>query len=145
MLEGSRARIARLDRLGNVDQSFGTTTGASDDVTSVAVQPDGKVLVAGLFTEFNQNSHGRLVRLNVDGTVDNTFNDGGSGFNSVVNAIALQPDGKLIVAGSFTEYNPANANFLVRLNPDGTRDTGFAIGLGPDNRFAIALTGMAIS
>ena len=138
----TRTRIARLDRLGNVDQSFGTTTGASDDVTSVAVQPDGKVLVAGLFTEFNQNSHGRLVRLNVDGTVDNTFNDGGSGFNSVVNAIALQPDGKLIVAGSFTEYNQANANFLVRLNPDGTRDTGFAIGLGPDAQVrSLALTG----
>ena len=61
--------------------------------------------------------------------IDETF-PAGSGFNAGVTSIAQQSDGKLIVAGSFTEYNGEAAAGIIRLNLDGTRDTSFITGTG---------------
>ncbi len=112
-------------QIGAIDASFAPTgTGVSAQVNTVVVQPDGKVLIGGSFTSYNGTLRNRIVRLNVDGTLDLTFNPT-QGFNNDVNCIALQSDGKIIVGGKFTSYEGLNAGRYVRLNADGTRDASF--------------------
>src|SRR5438876_11293118 len=75
------------------------------------------------------------MRLNADGTRDTTFNAGGVGANNLVLAVAVQPDGKLVIGGKFTSYNgdAAASDRVMRLNADGTRDPSFnAGGAGAD-------------
>jgi uncharacterized delta-60 repeat protein len=121
--------VARLNSDGGFDGEFSTTTGFSDRVRAITVQPNGKILVGGLFTSYNGVSCNRIARLNLDGTMDTSFTIG-TGFNGDVNDIAIQSDGKIVVVGTFTTYNDDSSNGIVRLNSDGTRDTGFSIGTG---------------
>jgi hypothetical protein len=86
-------------------------SGLSNIGEAIAVQSDGKVLVGGQFGAFNEDggiSH--LVRLNTDGTVDTTFSANiGTGFDNDVQAIAVQPDGKILVGGVFSSLNGVTA------------------------------------
>ena len=68
------------------------------------------------------------------GLADNTFNAGSSGANAPIVTVGIQSDQKILIGGEFTTYNGASANYLARLNTDGTLDTSFAanIGSGPD-------------
>ena len=59
--------------------------------------------------------------------------DIGDGFNSVVNSVAIQSDGKILAGGSFTEFSGISQNSLIRLNSNGSKDTSFNIGSGPNN------------
>ena len=93
------------------------------------LQPDGKILLGGSFTIFNGSAANRIVRLNVDGSVDTTFVTG-SGFNSFPNDIQVQSDGKILIVGSFSTYNGATVNGIVRLTSIGTLDTTFVTGTG---------------
>src|SRR2546425_4292718 len=107
-------------------------SGTNDVVTALAVQSDGKIVVGGSFTSYNGDAAAsdKIMRLNADGTRDTAFNSGGAGANDQVRAVALQPDGKIIIGGAFTSYNgdaAANDN-IMRLNPDGTRDAPFNSG-----------------
>lgn len=132
-------RIVRLNPDGTKDTSFNIGTGFNNSVKTAVVQPDGKILVGGSFTSYNGLTQNDIIRLNPDGTKDASFNIG-SGFNSPVESITLQPDGKIIVAGSFTAYNGTTANRILRLNANGTKDASFDIGIGFDNSvFTIVL------
>lgn len=112
-------------QIGAIDASFAPAgSGVSGQVNTVVVQPDGKVLIGGSFTSYNGTTRNRIARLNVDGTLDMTFNPA-QGFNNDVNSIALQSSGKIIVGGKFTSYDGQNAGRYVRLNADGTRDATF--------------------
>ena len=122
-------RLLRLNSNGSVDGTFNIGTGPGSTVTCIEFQSDGKMLVGGYFTTFNGVTINRLVRLNTDLTIDNTFNIG-SGFNSDVETIAIQSDGKILVGGNFTSFNGITTNRLVRLNSDGSRDSTFNIGSG---------------
>ncbi len=79
---------------------------------------------------------GGLLGLNLesfaaDGTPDTTFSTNiGSGFNNIVNAVAVQSDGKIVVGGQFTTINGAGSNRIARLNADGTPDTTFSTNIG---------------
>ena len=102
---------ARADTVpGSLDTGFDPGTGLDTDlmlnlsVRAMAVQPDGKVIIGGVFTEVDGVGYNYLARLNADGSVDTSF-DIGTGANEVVNAVAVQPDGKIIVGGNFTELN----------------------------------------
>jgi uncharacterized delta-60 repeat protein len=64
---------------------------------------------------------------------DPTFNQDGAGVPGSVNAMAVQPDGKIIIVGSFSTYNGISRNRIARLNPDGSLDTTFDVGGGPVN------------
>jgi uncharacterized delta-60 repeat protein len=105
-----------------------------EDIYAVAVQPDGKILVGGMFTSFlAQLGKNYLIRLNADGTEDTAFSANAvvSGttakFNNTVRAIAVQPDGKILVGGEFTNYaTQTGKNYVIRLNSDGTEDTDFS-------------------
>jgi uncharacterized delta-60 repeat protein len=91
----------------------------------VKVQSDSKVLVGGDFTTFSSSSQNRLVRLNTNGTRDNTFNIG-TGFNNSVQIIYIDSNNKILVGGQFTQFNGVNKGGLVRLNQDGTLDPTFS-------------------
>ncbi|MEO1652180.1 MAG: delta-60 repeat domain-containing protein, partial [Bacteroidota bacterium] len=127
------ANIARLHRDGRVDTTFNPGTGTNDDVRTIAVQADGKILVGGKFTSFNSMAKIGFVRLNNDGSVDSTFNQG-TGFSSSgevqISDIILQPDGKMLVRGDFSAYNGVSRNGLARLNPNGSLDATFDPGSG---------------
>jgi uncharacterized delta-60 repeat protein len=130
--------VMRLNADGTRDTTFNAGgSGANDYVWGFALQPDGKILVAGNFFTYNGNpTSGRVMRLNTDGTSDTTFNANGLGANGSVSAVAVQPDGKIVIAGLFTSYNgdAAASDYVMRLNADGTRDTSFnPIGTGADN------------
>jgi uncharacterized delta-60 repeat protein len=124
-------RIVRLNSDGTRDTAFTTNngTGLNAGVESIAIQSDGKIVIGGSFTSFNVITVNRIARLNADGTRDTTFTTNtGTGFNGIPSAIVIQSDGKIVVGGDFTIFNGVTVNFIVRLNSDGTRDTGVAIG-----------------
>lgn len=96
--------------------------------TAVAVQADGKILVGGLFTRFDGLTRYRLVRLNLDGSLDTGFN--AFVMNGEVRAIHVLPDGKILIGGSFTALRAngsavtnTTVNRIARLNTDGSLDT----------------------
>lgn len=117
-------QIARLDPDGSVDPSFNTGTGFDEYITSMALQPDGKILVLGYFSTFDGQAVPDLVRLNGDGTLDPTF-DAGSGPSDLAEVVLVQPDGKVLVGGQFHTFNGSASPFIVRLNADGSLDDSF--------------------
>jgi len=141
-----------LDTTFNVTGMVTTPIGAGNDgAFSLVLQNDGKPVAAGA-SHTGSNSVFALARYNSDGSLDSTFNGTGKVTTSIggtfdeVQALVLQPDGKLVAAGSTD--NGANFDFaLVRYNVDGTLDTGFgtagkittAIGGSEDNANALVL------
>ncbi len=176
----SRTHIARLNADGSLDASFNPGTGPDQTVLSVAVQPDGKVLIGGRFTTVNGSLRSKIARLNANGSLDTTFAAGtggngtvysiavqpdgkiltggdyiarlktngsfdatfdpGTGVNDLVRSIVLQPDGRVLIGGDFTTFDGASINQIARLNTDGSKDSTFDPGTGPnDYVFSIAL------
>ncbi|NRT16272.1 putative delta-60 repeat protein [Flavobacterium sp. 28A] len=125
-------RIARVLSDGSVDTSFNIGTGASGLVREVCVQADGKIVVAGSFASFNGVASNKIARLNQDGSIDATFMTG-TGFDDNVTALDVQADGKILVGGTFTLYDGAMANKIIRLNTDGSIDATFLSGTGFSN------------
>lgn len=134
-----RGGVARINANGSTDLTFDPGSGADGFVSVLALQPDGKVLVGGGFTSMDNLSSRGLARLNDDGTLDTTF-DVGAGVEGSVHAIAVQPDGKVIIAGEFSAYNNVPRERVARLNADGSLDFDFDPGSGPDDTvYALAL------
>jgi uncharacterized delta-60 repeat protein len=140
----SRASLLRLNANGTADASFNPGTGAGSTqrlgvVGDYVVQPDSKTIAVGDFDSFNGVPVGSLVRLNPDGSVDTGFSVGqGSGAGSpngysAASAVALQPDGKVLVCGLFTTFNGQPASRLVRLNANGSPDPNFTSPLQQDS------------
>ena len=129
-----RHYLARLNDNGSLDASFDARIGAGQNcfVYALKVQPDGKILVGGRFSSINGKPKASLARLNSDGTLDTNFAarvTSGGPFPNVF-ALALQSDGKVLVAGNFGEVNGASRNGIARLNPDGSLDVTFDPGKG---------------
>lgn len=127
-------RIIRLNSNGAPDSSFITGDGFNWDdggsVYDMVLQPDGKIICGGDFYDYSGNSSNNIVRLNSNGSYDNTFVMG-DGFNDVVNSLGLQSNGKIIVGGDFNYYNNIElyTGHLVRLGVNGEMDTRFGSGL----------------
>lgn len=117
-------RIVRLNANGSLDTSFNVGTAANDSVSSVMVQSDGKIIVCGNFYSFNGVAREGIIRLNSNGSIDNTFSIG-SGLNGTVNCIKELPNGKILIAGLLDTYNGSNIGPMARLNHDGTLDNTF--------------------
>jgi uncharacterized delta-60 repeat protein len=93
---------------------------------AMALQPDGKILLGGIFTSVAGQTRNRIARLNADGTLDTAFNPNARGNATAgVFSFALQPDGKILVGGTFTNIGGVNCSNLARLNPDGSLDSAF--------------------
>jgi uncharacterized delta-60 repeat protein len=149
-----RMLIARFDPDGNPDQSFGTNGTVSlhesnftQTLSAVALQQDGKIVAVGTYGYgdgtlwdrgkriVGKREHIVVVRLDANGGLDKSFAGGGllimasPGYYWSAKGIAIQPDGKLLVAGYIVDKpNGSSSIVIVRLNPDGTPDADFAVG-----------------
>jgi len=145
---GEDFAIARYNANGTLDTSFGVQGKVKTDfpglaavASSVLIQPDGKIVVAGgAFPLFTFLGNFEIARYNPDGSLDTSFGNGGivtthfpGGQGSYAFALALQPDGKIVAAGthfvSFSSDASSNTDFaLARYSPDGTLDVSFGSG-----------------
>src|SRR6266516_8062638 len=94
---------------GLLDPSFDPGSGPYGFISATAIQSDERIIVAGAFTEFNGAPKNRIARLNSDGSLDSTF-DPGTGADDTINALAIQPDGKIVIGGFFTTINVISRN-----------------------------------
>jgi uncharacterized delta-60 repeat protein len=126
---------------GSLDGSFDPQPGFDGDVYRLVLQPNGQIIAAGDFLAVNNTTRTRLARLNVDGSLDNSFQHNVPGANAAVRALLMQSDNRLVVGGSFTKYNGINRNRFARILGDGSIDSSFNIGAGADGDiFALAET-----
>lgn len=129
----ARKGIARLNNDGSIDQNFDIGAGLEGRVLNIVVQEDGKIIITGDFTKFNNIEKRYVTRLNADGSLDNTFNAGGSGANTSIYSVVQQPDGKILIAGDFDYYNGVRRGKVARLNTDGSLDGTFDSSVGSNN------------
>jgi uncharacterized delta-60 repeat protein len=134
--------IARLNADGSLDTNFNASPNYW--VRHMVVQPDGKIVIAGEFSSVEGVPRNLIARLNSDGSLDQSF-DPGTGLETMIapdiynNPIPfviwtdLQPDGKILALGNFKTYNGFPSQAIVRINPDGSRDTNFNVGTGFDS------------
>jgi uncharacterized delta-60 repeat protein len=140
---GGDFAVARYNTDGTLDSSFGvggkvtTDFGLTDQASSVVVQPDGKIIVAGgTYATFPAGGgQFALARYNSNGSIDTSFGVGGlvrTSFGSsgcFASALVLQSDGKIIAGGTNYIDLQTNSDFgLVRYNSDGSLDSSFGIG-----------------
>lgn len=140
-----RHQIARLDPITGSADSFDPSANAQ--IYSIAVQADGKILVGGASTHLGGQTRNHIARLETDGRLDQTLNLNLAGpLTSFVNAIAVQPDGKVLIGGTFTNVLGVARSNIARLNTDGTLDMAFnpnangevdAIAVQPDGRILV--------
>ncbi|HQQ63694.1 MAG TPA: thrombospondin type 3 repeat-containing protein [Pseudomonadales bacterium] len=123
--------VARLDNTGARDPGFNPGTATDGNLSAIAVQNDGKIIIAGSFTAFNGISRNNIARLNSNGSIDNSFNLPASALNGSVNAVFIQPDSKIIIGGGFYSSTSNTAlNRIERLLADGSQDSDFNTGSG---------------
>jgi uncharacterized delta-60 repeat protein len=125
----SQNKIARLNSDGSLDTTFVVGSGFNGSPTNMEIQNDGKIILVGTFSTYNGNVVGTLVRLNTDGSIDNSFITG-SGPNNATYNVDIQSDNKLIIMGTFTSYNGVPKSRIARLNNDGSIDNSFGDGTG---------------
>ena len=133
--------IIKLLANGSIDTSFNYGTGfniGGVDVSVIAAQPDGKIIVGGGFTTYNGSSSIRIIRLNSTGTIDTTFLVGG-GFNNTVQSILVRTNGSIIVGGTFTTYKGTSANGIIGLTSTGGIDSQFVYGTGLSSASGISI------
>lgn len=139
-------RVSRFDSNGMLDAAFGSggTYSTSDSLvtgfyssTDITLQPDGKILVAGVSLLGSSNSVFRVTRLNANGTPDTTFDGDGHALADFApgydlpKSISLQTDGKIVVTGGTNNPTFGNGFFIsvgfavARFNADGTPDAAF--------------------
>ena len=119
---------------GSVDPSLDTHGGMNNDVYALALQPGDKIVAGGNFTTVSGANYNRLVRLESDGTLDESFLYNLAGANAAVRTLINQTDNRVVIGGAFTTVDSVNRNRIARLNYDGSLDTGFNPGSGPDNQ-----------
>src|ERR1035441_2559705 len=122
--------IARLNPDGTLDTGF--YPNPNYYVHAIALQADGKIVIGGEFTALAPNNGASvtrkyIARLNPDGTLDTSYNPVA---NATVDALVLQPDGRILAGGSFNTFFPNNGpsvtrRAIARINTDGTIDSGF--------------------
>lgn len=111
-----------------LDPTFNIGTGAQGGfVESMALQPDGKIIICGNFGSFNGVAHGKVARLNSNGSVDTSFV---SDLGNWVRYAAVQADGKILIGGYFNNVGYQSRNLIARLNSNGSLDSTFDVGTG---------------
>ena len=110
----------------SLSSAFGSGEGVNGEVLAAAIQADGKIVIGGRFSAVNGIARNNIARLNDDGTLDRTFADLlAHGVNGQVNALAIQPQGGIIVGGSFTQAGQVGSLNLARYDADGNADKTF--------------------
>ncbi|MEU7726948.1 calcium-binding protein [Streptomyces sp. NPDC040724] len=120
-----------LDPAFDGDGKVVTDVGGFSSVQGMAVQADGKIVTVGYAYSSETSGDFTLVRYNADGSLDLTFDGDGIAStdfdqaNEEARALALQPDGKIVVVGGTTDWGGNGAWAAARFNPDGSTDTTF--------------------
>jgi uncharacterized delta-60 repeat protein len=122
MAGGLLSNLGRLNPDGSLDSGF--TPGTDNQVTCVVVQADGKVLVGGNFSLLNGQEQRYIGRLNADGTLDADFQPTNP-ICSGICSLAVQADGRILVAGFLMDPVTFQSYSIGRLNPDGSLDSTF--------------------
>jgi hypothetical protein len=123
--------IIALNLDGSINNFFNAGGGFSiSSVRDIKVQNDNKIIIGGDFTNYNGTNVNRIVRLNPNGTIDNSFNIGDGFNNGRVNTICIVGGGNIMVGGTFTSYKGVSCGRIIRLLPNGDRDTTFNLGVG---------------
>ncbi|WP_434369928.1 DUF5008 domain-containing protein [Sphingobacterium spiritivorum] len=118
--------VFRCDANGKLDSTFVyNNKGANGIVTSAIQQNDGKIVLVGQFTSYNDKPAKNIVRLNLDGTVDESFNVGSGADNSISEITYDSAKDKIVLSGVFKNFNGAVANNVVFLNTNGSVDQSF--------------------
>ena len=132
----NHVRLARVNANGSLDKTFNPSVDAT--VRDVTVQPDQKILVCGGFANVNGVTRNYIARLNSDGSLDTSFDPGIGAAGGLMYAMTLQPDGKILAVGTFSEYGGQPRANIVRINPNGSLDASFDPGVG------IGITGVEL-
>ena len=135
-------RVARLNSDGSLDETFQSGTGFSGDLFSnpctIIELENGKLIVAGRFSHYNDVEVPDIIRLNSNGTLDPTFNAGsGIAYEEqyyYIHMVKEQKDGKLLVGGNFDTFNGESIRCFLRLMPNGEIDRSFKIEGGSKNQ-----------
>ena len=132
--------IVKLDTNGNVDPTFNVGGVGVNYITQCGGTyksgiNNGKIIIGGAFSSYNNVISNGIIRLNSNGTVDSTFVVG-SGFNLngtgpySIESIYINSDNTILVGGAFTSYNGTPVNNIVRLLSNGAIDPSFNVGTG---------------
>jgi uncharacterized delta-60 repeat protein len=134
--------LVRLNADGSFNDAFVQRVNPTNSlgITSILPLSDGRIIIAGAFSKIDGTPRNAVARLNADGTLDPSFDPGRGpffdGFGtkrlSDITAAALLPDGRLIVAGHFNQFNGRSVPGVARLNQDGSLDLAFARNLLAD-------------
>lgn len=120
--------VIRVDANGILDSTFNIEDNALyAEIYSVAVQSDGKIIIGGNFINFGSVTKNRLLRLNSDGSLDDSF-DTTIGADDAVTKVVVLPNNKILIIGLFFGFNAQNRPLIARLNSDGTLDNSFSPG-----------------
>lgn len=125
-------QMVRMNMDGSMDQTFhynaGTKqspNGANGSINDAIQMPDGKLVLVGTFTSFNGISRNRVVRINLDGSVDDTF-DIGTGADDEISSVTYNATtNKLLVGGTFKNFNGQPRTGVAMLDADGTLNASF--------------------
>lgn len=136
----SRNGVARLNSDGTLDETFSVGRGFDDTVFAVEQQPDGRFILGGIFLSFNQVARTNLARLFHDGALDTSFMD--TAYNqqagvyndspiirSHINDMAIQPDGNIVIGGSFTEVGGSHGRLGHGIQNGGRQYIGTPLGV----------------
>jgi uncharacterized delta-60 repeat protein len=118
-----------LTRLNSSGSQIGLNVEPDSYIYNINLLPDDSFIVTGLATSFSGTGSAYIAKLDSTGSIITDYNVG-SGFGSVVYTSTLQPDGKLIAAGTFASYSGSTVNTIARINTNGTLDTTFNPGSG---------------
>jgi uncharacterized delta-60 repeat protein len=133
-LNSNSTVLIRLNPDGSLDQTFGTggkvINSGQRHVPALAVQPDGKIVTAGATSVQGINLDFAVVRYNANGSLDQTFGNGGYAINGLgtANALILQPDGKIVLVGTVLVFREGSDFVTARFNADGSPDQTFGTG-----------------
>ena len=120
----TRNFIARLDATTGLADSFNPN--ATDDVDSIAVQADGKILAGGFFLSIGGQTRNHIARLDPTTGLADSFNPNA---DALVLSIAVQPDGKILAGGDFANVGGQTRNHIARLETDGRLDQTLNLGI----------------
>ncbi len=127
--------IARLHMNGKYDSSFQSPLSPGDHIYRMNIQADGKILASGIYDSANKT----IWRMNQDGSLDTSYQVE-TNTEALISTIKPLTDGKILLAGGFTQVNGVAKNYLVRTLSDGSIDTSFQSGTGPNG----ALSGLKV-
>jgi uncharacterized delta-60 repeat protein len=121
--------FARLNPDGTLDGTFSDIENVGSSIRALAFEDDGNLLVGGTLFRIGGSTRDVLARFDLDGVLDINFNPRDGGGTEWIGAMAVQNDGQILVGGRLFRIATYPANGLARLNPDGTNDTSFTLGL----------------